>query len=156
MKPKAYVETTIVSYLSALQSRDLVVAAHQQVTTDWWAGRGSFDLFVSQLVVDEASAGDPTAAGRRMEALRDLTLLDVTEDAARLAKDLLEGGGLPMKARVDALHVAVATVHGMQYLVTWNCVHIANAARRGRIESICRRAGYEPPIICTPFELVRE
>jgi len=156
VKPRAYLETTIVSYLTALPSRDLLVAAHQQVTRDWWAGRDAFDLYISQLVVDEASAGDEGAAARRLEALADLRLLDLTAEATALARQLIDGGGLAAMAKVDALHVAVATVHGMSYLLTWNCVHIANAARRGRIDELCRVAGFEPPVICTPLELTKE
>lgn len=156
MNPKTYIETSIVSYLIAWPSRDLVRAAHQQVTSDWWATRGSFDLFTSQFVLDEAAAGDEGAAASRLAALEDAVLLEVTEDAILLAENLVTGGALPPKARVDALHVAMAAVHGMDYLLTWNCKHIANASLRGRIEDLCRAAGFEPPIICTPLELPRE
>jgi hypothetical protein len=156
MKPKAYVETIIVSYLTALPSRDLVLAAHQQVTRDWWSTREAFELFVSQSVLDEASAGDTAAAALRIAALRDLALLDLSADATLLATELIRGGGVPEKAKIDALHIAVASVHGMDYLVSWNCTHIANATMRGRIEAICRRAGFDPPVICTPLELVKE
>jgi len=93
---------------------------------------------------------------QRVDALREVALLDVTEDAILLAGDLVAGGGLPAKARVDALHVAMAAVHGMDFLLTWNCKHIANAATRGTIEDLCRAAGFEPPIICTPLELPKE
>ena len=156
MRPKAYIETTIVSYLTASPSRDLVLAARQQVTRDWWSAREAFELFVSQFVVDEASAGDAVAAGRRVAALQDVVLLDLTPEATRLAAGLIHGGAVPEKAKVDALHIGVASVHGMDYLVTWNCTHIANATMRGRIEAICRDAGFEPPVICTPLELVKE
>ncbi len=156
MKPKAYVETTVVSYLTAWRSRDLVRAAHQQVTRDWWATRDSYDLFISQFVIDEAAAGDGLAASERLKVLREIELLDVTEDAIQLGQRLVAGGGLPPKARVDALHVAMAAVHGMSYLLTWNCKHIANAAMRIRIEQLCRDAGFEPPVICTPLELAEE
>lgn len=156
MKPKAYIETTIVSYLTAWPSRDLVRAAYQQVTKEWWATRGAFDMYISQFVLDEATAGDEDAAAERLTVLREAQLLDVTEDATMLAEALVAGGGLPTKALVDALHIAVATAHGMNYLVTWNCKHIANATLRGRIEALCRIEGFEPPVICTPFELVKE
>lgn len=156
MRPKAYIETSIVSYLTARQSRDLVLAAHQQVTRDWWASRASFELFASQFVLDEAAAGDGDAAARRLAALTEAAALEVTEDAIVLAEALIAGGGLPAQARVDALHVAMAAVHGMDYLLTWNCRHIANATLRGKIESLCREAGFEPPIICTPLELRKE
>jgi hypothetical protein len=153
MNPKTYVETTIISYLTARPSRDLVRAAHQQVTEEWWRGRAAHDLYISQFVIDEAGRGDPKAAARRLEAIRGIPLLDLTVDVGALATDLLTKGGLPEKARVDALHVATATVNGMDYLLTWNCKHIANATLRGKIEEICRSAGFAPPIICTPIEL---
>jgi hypothetical protein len=155
-KPKTYVETSVVSYLTAWPSRDLVLAAHQQVTRDWWATRRSYDLFTSQFVLDEAAAGDKSAAANRLAALEETVLLDVTEDAIVLAEGLVRGGGLPAKARVDALHVAMAAVHGMNYLLTWNCTHIANASLRSRIEDLCRLGGFEPPVICTPLELPKE
>lgn len=156
MKPKAYIETSIVSYLTAWQSRDLVLAAHQQVTRDWWASRGNFELFASQFVFDEAAAGDEDAAVSRLAALAETAVLEVTEDAILLAEKLIAGGGLPSHARVDALHVAMAAVHGMDYLLTWNCRHIANATLRGKIEELCRDVGFEPPTICTPLELPKE
>ncbi len=156
MKPRAYIETTVISYLTALPSRDLVLAAHQQVTRDWWSTREAFELYVSQFVLDEASAGDAGASARRVEALRDLGILDLTREATLLAAELIRAGGLPVTAKIDALHIAVASVHGMDYLVSWNCTHIANATMRGRIEAICRGAGFEPPVICTPIELVKE
>ena len=156
MKPRAYLETTVISYLTALPSRDLVLAAHQQVTRDWWSTRDAFQLYVSQFVVDEASAGDAAGAARRVAVLRDLTLLDLTSAATLLAGELVRRGGVPAKAKTDALHIAVASVHGMDYLVSWNCTHIANATMRGRIEGICRGAGFDPPVICTPIELVKE
>lgn len=154
--PKLYIETSVVSYLTAQGSRDLVLAAHQEVTRAWWASRASFDVYVSQFVLDEASAGDSEAAGRRLEALRGMPLLDVSTEVIGLAGRLLTEGGMPAKARLDALHVATAAVHGMDYLLSWNCKHIANAMLRSRIESICRTAGFEPPVICTPLELVEE
>jgi len=155
MKPKAYLETTIVSYLTARPSRDLITAANQQMTHDWWYDhREQFALYVSQFVIEEASAGDPEAATRRLAVLADLPQLDVTDAVQHLAHALLTHVPLPVNAQVDALHIAVATVHGMDYLVTWNCTHIANATWRHRIEAICRAAGYEPPTICTPQELL--
>jgi hypothetical protein len=154
--PKLYIETSVVSYLTAQGSRDLVLAAHQEVTRAWWASRASFDVYVSQFVLDEASAGDSEAAGHRLEALRGMPLVDVSTEVIGLAGRLLTERGMPAKARLDALHVATAAVHGMDYLLSWNCKHIANAMLRSRIESICRTAGFEPPVICTPLELVEE
>jgi predicted nucleic acid-binding protein len=155
MKPKLYLETSIVSYLTARPSHDLIRAAHQQITRDWWETRSTFDLYISQFVLDEAKAGDEEAAGRRLSALRDASLLELTPEAGRLAREILGQGGMPAKAYVDAVHVALTAVHGLDYLLTWNCSHIANAAMRGKIETICRSTGFEPPVICTPVELVR-
>ena len=156
MKPRVYVETTIISYLTGSPSRDLVLAAHQQVTRDWWEARDMFELYVSQFVVDEASAGDADAVERRLSAVQGLVLLELTSDATALAGELVRRSGVPAKAKIDALHIALASVHGMDYLVSWNCAHIANATMRGRIEATCREAGFDPPIICTPIELVKE
>jgi predicted nucleic acid-binding protein len=154
--PKLYIETSVVSYLTAQGSRDLVLAAHQEVTRTWWASRNGYDLYVSQFVLDEAAAGDSEAAGRRLEVLREMPLLNASTEVLALARRLLAERGMPAKARIDALHVATAAVHGMDYLLSWNCKHIANATLRTRIESICRTAGFEPPVICTPLELVEE
>jgi predicted nucleic acid-binding protein len=149
-----YIETSIVSYLTARPSRDLVVAAHQQLTVTWWEQQQPhYDLFTSQVVLAEARAGDPDAAQRRVAVLERLPLLDVTDAAITLAAALVSGQALPAQAAQDALHVAVACVHGIEYLLTWNCAHLANARLRSRIEQICREAGYLPPIICTPEEL---
>jgi hypothetical protein len=128
----------------------------RQVTRDWWASREYFELFASQFVLDEAAAGDVGAATAGLAVLDETAILDVTEQAILLAEQLIAGGGLPAQARIDALHVAMAAVHGMDYLLTWNCRHIANAALRGKIEGLCREAGVDPPTICTPLELPKE
>jgi hypothetical protein len=155
MKPKVYIETTIVSYLTARPSRDLIIAAHQQLTQEWWDDRRvHFDLYVSQVVVQESGAGDTLMAEKRLEVLEKIPLLDLRQEAVALARGLVEKGPLPEKAAVDALHIAVATVHGMDYLLTWNCKHIANAEMQTAVAAICRTAGYEPPVICTPEELL--
>src|SRR5436309_1658461 len=157
MKPRVYLETTIPSYLTAWSSRDLVRAAHQQITREWWdQRREQFDLFISQVVLRESAAGDPSAASERLKAIRDLPLLEQTDQATALAQALLLEVPLPKRAAVDALHIAIATVHGMDYLLTWNCTHIANAALRDQIDSVCRASGYEPPAICTPEELLSQ
>src|SRR2546429_591708 len=119
MKPKAYLETTIASYLTARPNRDLITAANQQMTHDWWYDhREQFALYVSQFVIEEASAADPEAATRRLAVLADLPQLDVTDAVQQLAQALLTHVPLPANGQVDALHIAVATVHGMDYLVT--------------------------------------
>ena len=157
MKPKVYLETSIISYLAARPSRDLIVAANQQLTHEWWAARrGEFDLHISQLVVQEASAGDESAAQRRLQVIGEMPLLELNQDALDLAAALCRDVPLPQRAVEDALHIAVATVNGVDYLMTWNFTHIANATMRYRIERVCRAQGYEPPIICTPQELLEE
>ncbi len=157
MKPRVYLETTVPSYLTAWLSRDFVMAGHQQTTKEWWeTRREDFELFVSQFVIDEAAAGDPDAAKRRLDTLANVPLLDPSENVYALAEELMKRVPLPPNAAADSLHIAIATVNGMDYLLTWNCTHIANAALRGRIEMVCRDRGYEPPVICTPEELLKE
>ena len=148
-----YVETTIVSYLTARPSRDVVLAAHQTLTRTWWRGRTAYRLRVSQLVLDEAAAGDQHLRARRLRALRGIPVLALTDSATRLARELVRQGALPEKATVDAFHIGVAAAHEVTYLLTWNCKHLANAAMRGTIEAVCRSEGLSPPIICTPEEL---
>lgn len=153
--PKVYVETTIPSYLTAWPSRDIVIAAHQQVTRQWWeTRRHDFDLFVSALVIEEASAGDKGAAARRLKAVEAMPLLELTDEVTGFAKKLTEQNVIPEKKVEDALHVAAAVVHGMDYLLTWNLSHIAKAEVRNKIERFSRFSGYESPIICTPEELL--
>jgi predicted nucleic acid-binding protein len=154
-KPKVYIETTVVSYLTARPSRDLIVAAHHQLTQEWWEKRrANFDLYASQLVLQESRARDAVMAQQRLETLDEIPLLSVNQEAISLARALIERGPIPEKAAVDALHIAIATAHGMDYLLTWNCKHIANAEMQASVARICRGAGYEPPVICTPEELL--
>ena len=154
-KPSVYLETTIPSYLTAWPSRDLVTAAHQQITREWWeTRRPDFDLFVSAVVIEEASAGDEDAAARRLKAIDGLPLLALTDEATEFAEHLVNQNVIPREKAEDALHVAVAVVHGMDYLLTWNLSHIAQAGARNKIEQACRSSAYRPPIICTPEELL--
>ncbi|MBI4517496.1 MAG: type II toxin-antitoxin system VapC family toxin [Deltaproteobacteria bacterium] len=157
MASSVYVETTIVSYLTARPSRDLVQRAHQQLTRRWWRTRRTqFDLYVSPPVLQEAAGGDSRRAQKRLAALKAIPVLEATPEALRLATALVAAGTMPEQAAVDATHIAIATAHGMDYLLTWNCTHIANATMRSSIERICRNAGYEPPILCTPEELMED
>lgn len=147
-----YLETTIMSYLAALPSRDLIKAARQEVTWEWWnKRRGAYRVYASQVVARE---GDPDAARRRLELLSDIPLLDVTDEAINLAAELISRGLLPDAAADDALHLGVAAVHGMDYLLTWNCTHLANAAFRNSISFWLAEKGYDPPSVCTPDELM--
>lgn len=155
VKPSIYVETSIVSYLTSRPSRDLVAAARQQLTHSWWDDhRPRFALWISELVLEEARLGDPGAAARRIEVLDELPILSATFKAERLAHRVLAGSGLPAKAAADAAHIAIATVHRVDYLLTWNCTHIANPFIQRAARRICADAGYEAPTICTPEEFI--
>ncbi|HEY3965934.1 MAG TPA: type II toxin-antitoxin system VapC family toxin [Planctomycetaceae bacterium] len=155
MKPRLYLETTIPSYLTAWPSRDLVVAAHQQMTKEWWRiRRDAFEVYISQFVLDEAGAGDAVAALERMEILKTLPLLDISDVVLDLAAALLQSGIIPQKAARDAAHIAVSAVHGVDYLMTWNCAHIANAMIAKTVQTICLQNGFSCPVICTPEELM--
>ena len=154
VRPVLYLETTVISYLAAAPSRDLVVAAHQQATREWWAtSRNRFRLVTSELVIREAEAGDPDASSRCLSLLADVELLDLTDEIVRLAEEIVGLRIVPHSSVEDALHIAVAVVNGCHYLLTWNYRHMANAVIRTRIERFCREKGYEPPAICTPEEL---
>jgi hypothetical protein len=157
MRPKLYLETTIPSYLVASSSRDLIVAAHQQITNEWWANKkDDFDIYISQFVFDESSAGDRQLASERIKIISKFSKLEITDDVKLLAAALLNSKAIPQKAAIDAAHVAIAAVHGMDFLMTWNCAHIANAFRSQTIQSICSKNGYICPVICTPEELLGE
>ena len=157
MRSRLYVETSVISYLTARPSRDAIALSHQQLTREWWERASSeFDLFASRLVVAEAQMGDTEAAAARLAVLEPITLWAETVERRSLAQKLLVAGGLPLKAASDALHIGIAAVHGMDYLVTWNCKHIANARMLRFVAETCRSAGFEPPVICTPEELAEE
>jgi hypothetical protein len=157
MAQRVCLETTIPSYLTAWPSRDLIIAGHQQLTKEWWrARRNEFDLYISQFVLDEASAGDAQAAQERLVILKPLPLLDISDTVLELASAILEEGIIPVKAARDAAHIAVSAVHGIDFLLTWNCAHIANAQIVKRVQAICTRQGFPCPLICTPEELMGE
>ena len=150
-----YLESSVVSYLAARPSRDLVVAGNQQVTRDWWeTRRGECELFVSEVVVAECAAGDPAAASERGVFLADLPVLATTDEAEALAEALLSAMALPQEAALDALHIGMAAANGMDILLTWNCAHIANPFMQPQINATCVEFGVIPPTICTPLQLV--
>ena len=155
MAHTVYLETSIISYLTARPSRDLVTAARQELTREWWGRRrAAFEVYVSAAVIAEARAGDSEAATRRLSVLAHLPLLDITPAATRLAHALARALYLPQRAAADAVHVAVAASHGIEFLLTWNSTHIANAELRPTIERVCRDRRFTPPILCTPDELL--
>lgn len=152
-----YIETSIVSYLTAFPARDLLAAAWQNATSRWWeTQRGRFDLYTSELVIDEARRGDSEAASRRLDVLDGIPHLVIPDPVTDLAAVLLAQGALPEKAMDDALHVAVSAYHGVDYLLTWNCRHLDNAEMKPLMRSICVVHGYSCPEICTPLELMGE
>ena len=155
MPPRIYLETSLISYVVGRSSRDLITLANQQLTREWWeTQRLKYELFVSELVISEAEIGDATVAQSRLSLVASLPILRVPKEAELLAPVLLRAAGLASNAGTDALHMALAAVHGMQYLLTWNCKHIANAVIRRAVERECLAAGYDPPVICTPQELL--
>jgi hypothetical protein len=156
MKPKLYLESTIPSYYVARPSRELVTAAHQQITRDWWTRRANdFDLRISQVVLDEVGTGDSTMARARLKLIEDIPVLDLSDTAIEPAEALMQTGPLPSKAGRDALHIALSAVHGIHFLLTWNCTHIANAEMFDKVRRVCERHGVSVPVMCTPDELMK-
>jgi|694.fasta_scaffold132717_4 hypothetical protein len=152
---RIYLESTIPSYLVARPARDLLQAARQQLTRDWWElKRGQHELFSSQVVLDEVAAGEATMARRRLKLLRDIPLLELSAAANRLGRDILLSGLLPVSADGDAAHIAVATVHRMDILLTWNCRHIANVALQHRLRRLVEGKGFNLPALATPEEFM--
>ena len=149
-----YIETSIISYLAARPSRDLVVAAHQQLTQDWWLFRSDYELVISELVVTETSRGDPSAASQRLNLLEGAHRIALSEQALSFARQLISAKLVPENEAADAIHIAVAAASGIDFLLTWNCAHIANAATRPQIDDWFRAQSITPPTICTPEELL--
>ncbi len=157
MSETVYIETSMVGYLTARPSNNLILMANMEITRQWWESRRSqFSLYISQVVLDEAAQGDADIAAKRLEILDGLPLLDVSEGVRDLAAKFLNRSNLPPKAANDALHIAVATVYGIDYLLTWNCRHIANAQIQKKLSQISFDEGYDLPTICTPLELMGE
>lgn len=155
MSETVYIETSIIGYLTARMSNNLILMANVETTREWWdARRDQFELYISQTVLDEAARGDAEIARRRLEILSGFPLLEVNEAVQDLATQFLTKSNLPPKAADDAIHIAVATIYGLDYLLTWNCKHIANAQIQKKLVQISFDAGYELPTICTPYELM--
>lgn len=155
MSESVYVETSIIGYLTARTSNNLILMANVEATREWWdACRTQFEIYISQTVLDEVARGDVEIAKRRLDILSDFPLLEVNEAVQELATQFLTKSNLPPKAADDAIHIAVATIYGLDYLLTWNCKHIANAQIQKKLIQISFDAGYELPTICTPYELM--
>jgi hypothetical protein len=154
MKRSVYVETSIFGYLAARPSRDVVSAARQSITQDWWTNnRSKYDLLISALVVREIMAGDPDAADRRRRLVTDIPLVEVSPEAVALAGTLVTQVPIPSTFAEDALHIAISAYHGATYLLTWNFKHINNARLKTRLAAVLYAAGFACPVICSPEEL---
>jgi predicted nucleic acid-binding protein len=157
MSETVYIETSIVGYLTARPSNNLILMANLEATREWWdTRRDQFMLYISQVVLDEIARGNTEIATKRLEIVRDFPLLEVSEAVQNLAAQFLAKSSLPPKAADDALHIAAATIYGLDYLLTWNCKHIANAQIQKKLAQISLDAGYELPTLCTPYELMGE
>jgi hypothetical protein len=155
MSETVYIETSILGYLTARSTKNLILAANMEITKDWWEfRRNAFILYSSEAVLDEVAQGDSEIAAQRLEILRDFPLLALNQAVQDLAAQFLARSSLPPKAKVDAIHIAAATIHGMDYLLTWNCKHIANAQIQRKLAEISLDFGYVLPILCTPNELM--
>ncbi|HEX8361347.1 MAG TPA: type II toxin-antitoxin system VapC family toxin [Longimicrobium sp.] len=156
MPQSVYIETSIVSYLVARPSRDVVMAERQRQTHEWWTNRrGEYRLFTSEIVVDEAGRGDAAMARDRMAALAGIPVLRTGPETKALANSLVASGPLPARAAADAAHISLATIAKIDYLLTWNCRHIANPRMYPTIRRVCRERGCTPPVLCTPDDLLR-
>ena len=154
LKPKVYLETSVIGYYASRRSRDIITAARQELTQEWWEeALPQFEAYISALVLREIGVGDETAVLERQEAIAGMAILEISEEARALAETLVESGAIPKIYPEDALHIALATVNGMDYLVTWNFTHINNAVMKGDIEQVCENMGFECPVICSPEEL---
>ena len=157
IKPKLYVETTVVSYLMARPSNDASLAYRQKITQQLWEEcANNYEFVVSDIVISEILRGDAVAAQRRFDAVANLTILDLSPDVDKLTQDLTDAGAVPHRARSDAQHIAFAAVNSIDYLVSWNYKHIVNEIKRQLINEVCHAAGFQPPTICTPIEIIEE
>ena len=155
VQPVVYLETSVISYLAGRISRDLIAAGRQEVSRDWWDRRREhYALRISALVLQEIGRGDRTVAREREQAVEGVPVLEITSEAQRLAADLVKGKAVSVKAPEDALHIALAAVHGADYLLTWNFRHINNAETKRTLAATIEAAGYECPMICSPEELM--
>lgn len=155
VKEKVYIETSVISYLCARPSRDLVVAANQEVTREWWEKeRPRYKLFISQLVTAEIRAGDEDAAAKRIKAVKGIEVLTANHESEDLAGKLMQEATLPSRVGDDIAQLAVAAVYRMDYLLTWNCAHIANPHWLKKIEGIVVNAGFNMPVVCDPQALL--
>jgi hypothetical protein len=150
-----YVETTVIGNTAGRMHPDPIISARQQITRDWWAHAPQrYRLFTSQVTLDECGDGDPAAAAERLEIVEEVKLLDTTDEAKSLARALINRLAVPASQPRDALHIAIAAVHRIEFIATWNFKHILNPHLQAKIAEVCRDEGHRPPVICTPQELL--
>lgn len=155
MQPTVYIETSVISYLTAKPSRDLIVASHQQITVEWWEQvLLKVSCFVSDFVTQEAERGDAVYAQKRLEAIKDFPVLELNDEIKALAQKYFATLQIPERARIDAFHLATAAWHRMDYLLSWNCTHIASGRVRKTVREINDGLGVPTPTVCTPEELM--
>jgi hypothetical protein len=155
MKPKVYIESSVIRYATAKPSTDIIVLAHQRITEEWWSNAISqFDLYVSEIVFREIEQGDKIAAKKRLDIVSGLNNLSLKPEISKLSEILYEELGIPEKSYLDALHLAIASFFEMDYLVTWNCKHIANGFIISKLLKLKETFNFHVPIICTPEELM--
>ena len=156
-KPRVYIEPTVVSHLVARPSDDAILASWQKASQQLWENYADrFEFFISDIVSNEVRLGDSHAAQRRLEIISALTVLEILPETDVLTYRLLNAGAVPRNSVTDAQHIAIATVHGVEYLVSWNHKHIVNEYKRGHINQVCQEAGFQPITICTPIELMED
>jgi hypothetical protein len=153
-KRKVYLETSVISYFTARPSLTILGAAHQQITQAWWQTKHQYEVVISESVLRECAAGDPIAAQKRLAVVEEFPLLLIDEQVLDIAQALIDSGAIPVKAAEDALHIAVATLYNVDYLLTWNCKHIANPEIQRNIAGVLQPKGLFLPFICTPEELL--
>ena len=154
MASSVYIDSSVLSCLASRPARDLLTAARQIETIEWWTVQSPhFELFSSDVALNEAEQGSEDAANWRIEVLREMTILTLTREASALARALLAGGAVPEGAEDAAGHIAVATVHAIDYILTWNFAHMANTVCMPIISEVCEQQGFSSPIITTPRQL---
>lgn len=155
MKKKVYIETTIPSYLAAKSSRDITILYHQEITKEWWNKyKDNFELYISEIVFEEASRGDKEYSQLRVDILKTLNLLDVDNEIEQITNIYINHFSFPKKSIRDASHIAYSVFYKMDFLLTWNCRHLANAEIRSELAKINNKLGFPTPDICTPLELI--
>ncbi len=154
MKQKVYIETSVVSYLSGRISRDVIIVGRQEITREIWPLLiEHFDCYISALVREEIERGDPGAAASRLATLKEIDTLTTSDEARDLAKAIVVNGLIPSRFPEDALHIAIAAMHGLDYVLTWNFKHLNNVQTKVKIADFIEDCGYEPPLVCSPDEL---